>query len=138
MKIEYCLRLPRQRFRTTEIMAQERSLPTRPPRITCLLALAHRLEELVRSGDSADYAQLAKLGHISRARMSQILKLLTLAPSIQEYILFLPPRAAGDDTITERELRKVVREPTWDRQRVLFDQLLRHRRMRNAEPPPGR
>jgi len=57
--------------------------------------------------------------------MSQIVKLLMLAPSIQEYILWLPPRRAGKEGITERDLRKVVREARWDRQRVLFDRLIR-------------
>jgi hypothetical protein len=97
----------------------------RAPRVTCLLALAHRFEELVRSGEMRDYADIARLGRVSRARISQILKLLTLAPSIQEYILWLPPRTAGKEGITERDLRNVVREPRWDRQRVLFEKLLR-------------
>ena len=57
--------------------------------------------------------------------MSQILKLLTLAPSIQEYILWLPPRTAGREGITERDLRNVVREPRWDLQRLLFEKLVR-------------
>jgi hypothetical protein len=96
----------------------------RAPRITCLLALAYRFEELVRSGAVRDYADIARLGRVSRARVSQILKLLTLAPSIQEHLLFLPPRVARDEPITERDLRLVVREPRWDRQRELFARLL--------------
>jgi hypothetical protein len=95
----------------------------RPPRVTCLLALAHRFEALVQSGEVKDYADLARAGRVSRARVSQILKLLLLAPSIQEHILGLPPRAAGEEPITERDLRKVVQEPRWDRQRFLFEKL---------------
>jgi hypothetical protein len=53
------------------------------------------------------------------------LKLLTLAPSIQEFILNLPPRVAGKEGLTERDLRKVVSEPLWDCQRVLFEKLIR-------------
>jgi hypothetical protein len=37
-----------------------------------------------------DYAELARLGRVTRARMTQIMKLLDLAPDIQEQILFLP------------------------------------------------
>ena len=85
-----------------------------------MLALAHRFEELVRSREVKDYADLARLGRVSRARVSQILKLLTLAPPIQELILNLPPRAPGEKTITERHLRDVLSEPRWDRQRVVF------------------
>jgi hypothetical protein len=47
--------------------------------------------------------------------------LLHLAPSIQEYILFL---AAGDARfIPELGLRQIAREPRWDRQRALFERL---------------
>ena len=124
MKIEYILPGGRAQSARTEILAPDQVIRGRPPRVTCLLALAHHFEELVRSNKMKDYADLARLGRVSRARISQILKLLTLAPSIQEYILLLPPRAGGDDSITERDLRRVVREPRWDRQRVLFEQIL--------------
>ncbi len=66
--------------------------------------------------------QLARLGHITPARLTQIMVLLHLAPSIQEYLLFL---SAGDARfVTELGLRKIAREPRWDRQRKLFDQRL--------------
>ena len=123
MKIEYALPGYGARVKTG-IILQEPVECVRPPRITCLLALAHRFEALVRSGEIRDYADLARLGRVSRARMSQILKLLTLAPSIQEYILWLPPRTAGREGITERDLRNVVREPRWDLQRLLFEKLV--------------
>lgn len=130
MKIEYTL-ADRTAKPSTEIMVPEPVLRARPPRITCLLALAHHCEELVRSGQVKDDASLAALGRASRARISQIMKLLTLTPSIQEEILLLPPRSASNRSITERDLRTLVREPRWDRQRALFEQLLP-----KAEPPP--
>ena len=99
------------------------AMGSRPPRLACLLALAHRFEQLVKTGAVRDYAEIARLGGVSRARVSQILNLLALAPSIQEQILFLSPRPAGDDPLTERDLRRVVRELEWDRQRQLFERL---------------
>jgi len=48
------------------------------------MALALRLEQLVRSGAVKDYATLAELGGVSRARISQIMNLIHLAPGIQE------------------------------------------------------
>jgi hypothetical protein len=56
----------------------------RVPRVSRLLALALRLDRLVHAGAIADYATLARLGHVSRARVSQILGLVLLAPDIQE------------------------------------------------------
>jgi hypothetical protein len=94
----------------------------RSPRIARLMALAHKLDALVRSGAVTGYAELARLGHISPARLTQILVLLHLAPSLQEYLLFL---SAGDARfISESGLRKIAREPRWDRQRELFEQQL--------------
>jgi len=102
--------------------------PTEPqgraPRIARLLALSHKLDKMVRSGEISGYSQLARLGHISSARLTQIMVLLHLAPAIQEYILFLS--AADARYITELGLRKIAREPRWDRQRELFEQFFRN------------
>ena len=89
----------------------------RVSRISRLMALAIRFEQLVRDGVVADYAELARLGHVTRARMTQIMNLLHLAPDIQEELLFLPSVTVGKDPITERELRAVVAEADWRKQR---------------------
>ena len=59
------------------------------------MALALRFEQLIRDGTVHDQADRARLSHISRARVTQIMDLLLLAPEIQEEILFLPPVAVG-------------------------------------------
>ena len=87
------------------------------PLVARLLALAHRFEKLVRDSVVADYAELARLGHVTWARIAQIMNLLHLAPDIQEKLLFLPPVELGRDSVTERELREVVAEVDWKRQR---------------------
>jgi hypothetical protein len=61
------------------------------PRIARLMALAIRFQGLLREKKIRDYVELARLGRVTRARMTQIMKLLDLAPDIQEQILFLPP-----------------------------------------------
>ena len=73
-------------------------------RIARLMALAIRFEGLLRDGTIRDYAELARRGHVTRARMTQIMKLLDLAPDIQEQILFLPPIKG----LNERNLRPIV------------------------------
>lgn len=89
----------------------------RVPRVTRLLALAHRFEKLIRDGEVRDYADLARLGHVSRARLSQIMDLLLLAPEIQEQILFMEPVTAGNDPVRERQLREMVVVADWGRQK---------------------
>jgi hypothetical protein len=80
----------------------------RVPRISKLMALAIKMERSVRAREVSDYAALAALGPISRARMSQILNLTNLAPEIQETLLFLPKTFQGPDSITERHMRKIA------------------------------
>lgn len=88
----------------------------RPARIACLVALAHRFDGMVRSGVVRDYAELARIGHVTRARMTQIMNLLNLAPDIQEYLLWLPAGCG----IPERVLRPIAAEVRWHRQRASF------------------
>lgn len=97
------------------------------PRIAKLIALAIRCEELVRRGEVADYADLARLGHVTRARMTQIMNLLNLAPDIQEEILFLPSTTRGSDPIGERDLRPITAIADWRAQRRMWKALLVNR-----------
>jgi hypothetical protein len=89
------------------------------PRIARLMALAIRFESLVRDERVRDYAELARLGRVTRARMTQIMKLLDLAPDIQERVLFLPPIRG----LNERNLRPVASRIDWNEQRRLFQKL---------------
>src|SRR5262249_11782504 len=69
--------------------------PGRVPRVAKLLALAQRFEEQLREGVVTSYAELAQLGQVTPARVSQVMALLGLAPDIQEAILFLPRTVRG-------------------------------------------
>jgi hypothetical protein len=84
----------------------------RIPRISRLMALAIRIHGLVSEGRFRDYAEVAHLGHVSRARLSQILNLLNLDPAIQEAVLFLPRIVAGADRVTEKRLMAWIRMGT--------------------------
>jgi hypothetical protein len=90
------------------------------PRVSRLMALAIRFDGLVRQGEIRDYADLARLGCVSRARITQIMNLLNLSPDIQESILFLPMTAKGCDPIREKYLRAITTEPYWHRQRRMW------------------
>jgi hypothetical protein len=68
---------------------------------------------LIQDGIAVDYADLARLGHVTRARVTQIMNLLNLAPDIQEQILCWPPVTDGKDPISERGIRNVVTELDW-------------------------
>src|SRR5262249_55669955 len=89
---------------------------SRIPRIARLLALAWHVEGLVRSGTISSYAAAARLGHVSRARLSQILGLLNLAPDLQEQLLFLQPPARGRQSLVLRHVLTVAAALDWQEQ----------------------
>jgi len=98
----------------------------RIPRITRLMALAIKFDGYLRDGVVADYAELARAGHVTRARITQIMDLNLLAPDIQEAILHLLHTVRGRDRIRERHLRPIATVPTWSRQRKLWLKLSAH------------
>jgi hypothetical protein len=92
----------------------------RIPRVARLMALAIHFDDLLRQGLARDQADLARLGQVTQARMSQIMSLLNLAPDIQEAILFLPAVKAGRPDLILADLLPIAREWEWGRQRKLW------------------
>jgi hypothetical protein len=93
----------------------------RVPRVSRIMALAIRFDGLIRDGVVKDQAELARLGHVSRARLTQIMDLLLLAPDIQEAVLFLPTGKHGrHGGIIEIELRPIAAMPSWGKQRRMW------------------
>jgi hypothetical protein len=88
----------------------------RIPRISRLMALAIKFEDMIARGEVRDCADLARLGYVTRARITQIMNLLLLAPEIQEQILFL--KLDPCFTIGERQMRDIIAEVDWQLQRT--------------------
>jgi hypothetical protein len=107
----------------------------RVPRIARLLALAHRLDCLLRTGVVRDYAELARLGRVTRARISQIMALLLLAPDLQEQILFLPRTERGRDPVILHDLLPIAATADWRRQRRLWECFRRGGRREACDRP---
>jgi hypothetical protein len=89
-------------------------------RVAHLMALAWRFEKLVQSGEVKDYAHLARLGRVTRARISQIINLLQLAPDLQERLLFMTGPAHGRDPVHLTRLQPIAAALNWGRQRRLW------------------
>lgn len=125
MKVEVDVRFDRgrrgrKRATTGKPPVPSSATPGRLPRVTKLMALAIRFERLVQAGEVASYAELARLGHVTRARMTQIMAFLHLAPDIQDALLNLPPVERGRDPVTERDIRPILAEMAWARQRRIW------------------
>lgn len=113
----------RERAAEAAAGARRRPSPGRVPRVARLMALAIRFDALVREGAVSTQAELAAVGHVTRARVTQIMNLLHLAPDLQEAILFMPPVASGRDPVTEHELRPLAAEVDWELQRRLWHRI---------------
>jgi hypothetical protein len=112
--VDFCARGKGRRnskaFSSLQLLSEVPAASSSIPRTARLMALAIRFDGLLRAEEFRDYAQLVRLGRVARARMTQIMKLLDLAPDIQEQILFLPNR----NRLTERTLRPVVSRIDWN------------------------
>jgi hypothetical protein len=96
------------------------STNTRPrvPRITRLMALAIKFQDMVDRGEIQDYADLARLGYVTRARITQIMNLLLLAPDIQECLL--GQAELSTSALPERCLRSIAKHVFWRDQRAAW------------------
>ena len=84
------------------------------PRISRLLELALMMEQMMQEGTVANYCELAHLGRVSRARITQIMNVLHLAPEIQEDLLL---GSRPIDWLRESALRKLSTIVLWSEQR---------------------
>ena len=87
------------------------------PRITHTVARALMFEHAIANGEAADHADLARLTATTRERVSQVMKMMQLAPDIQDEILRLPPKQRRHRAITVPEVTAIAKEILWDDQR---------------------
>ena len=85
-----------------------------PSRLARMLALAHHVERLIEAGELESYSAAALALGITRARLTQVMNLLLLAPQIQDEVL-LANRTKG-----ERSLRGLSSIAAWERQIEVF------------------
>jgi hypothetical protein len=76
------------------------------------MALAIHFDGLIPKGVVPDYADLARLGGVTRVWITRIMNLLNLPPWKQE-ILFLAGARSGREVPTERDLRKISAQANW-------------------------
>jgi hypothetical protein len=91
-------------------------LPGRLPRVTQVMALAIQFQDMIERGEAKYYADLARLGCLTRERMSQIMELIWLAPDIQEEILSFAATAGGRFPISELAVRRIAGNLSWEEQ----------------------
>jgi hypothetical protein len=94
----------------------------RIPRVTQVLALALAFQEMIATGRARNYQDLANRTGVTGERLSQVMKLIWLAPAIQQEILYLPGYN-GRYPITESAVRSIAGEWWWPEQLKLWSGL---------------
>jgi len=91
-----------------------RGKPKEPktPRVVELLRKALEWQAILESGKASNQAEIAGRDGITRARVTQVMGLLRLAPEIQEFILSMA-EVVGRPSVTERALRPICRLTSW-------------------------
>ena len=89
------------------------------PRVSRLMALAIHFNEMLGTGEASDMIELARRGHVTQPRMSQIMALNQLHPDIQETLLNLPS-TKGKPEIHEKRLRPIAAMLRWEDQRAAW------------------
>ncbi len=121
------------RARTTQ--RRDRLAERKPATVARRLALAHRLDADIQAGVYEDQADVARQHGLTRARLTQLMNLLLLAPDIQEELLALEV-PAGREPISERALRPLTETLLWSEQRTLWRGIRTEDNGRH-QPQPG-
>lgn len=93
----------------------------KPPtsiRLSRLMALAIRFEDLIKSGEVENYSELAARYGVERGRISQIMHLRLLAPDIQEKLLSLDE---SEENLYLKHMLPICRIAYWEAQRTTLD-----------------
>ena len=95
----------------------------RPAKVAQQLALAHHLQAAIDRGAIADRADVARKLGLTRARVTQLLDLLLLAPDLQAAVLAMEA-VDGAEPMAERTLRAVAHAGSWAEQRGAWSKLM--------------
>jgi hypothetical protein len=87
----------------------------RLPRVTQVLALALSFQDMIATGGAKNYEDLAHRTGVTAERLSQVMKLIWLAPAIQQEILYLPG-CGGRHPLTECAVRSIAATWSWPEQ----------------------
>jgi len=95
----------------------------RTPRVVEFLRKALEWQALLESGEAKNQADIARREGISRVRVTQVMRLLRLAPEIQQHVLALP-ETIRRQVISERALRPIAHLEDVTDQKARFQELI--------------
>lgn len=103
-------------------------------RVVELLQMAKEWQRQLEAGDVDTQAEITRREGITRARVTQVMAMLRLAPEIQQSILSMPDTVRRP-IITERALRPIAQTADLDDQRLRFQELIGKQKGSGSDRP---
>ncbi len=92
------------------------------PRLRHTLILAYHIQDIISGNKAKDFTQIAKWLNMTKARLSQIMNFVNLAPCIQEEILLSKNNKIQE--LTEYKIHAITIESDWEKQKKLWKELI--------------
>lgn len=93
------------------------------PKLRQYLVLAYQIQATLEKDKTATLKQIGEWLNMIPARICQIMNILLLCPKIQRDILLSESEKLYN--LSEYNIRKIVREPLWEKQIKMWDALLK-------------
>ncbi len=93
------------------------------PRLRQYLVLAYQIQETLDHDNTMNAKQISEWLHMTPPRVSQILNLLFLCPTIQKEILLSNDKKIC--SLTEHKILAVTKEIDWEKQQTIWNELLK-------------
>ncbi len=122
MALQFDFNVPLTQLKNVRVKHKDGRSIHNEPRLRKSLLLAYQVEQIISEGRAKDFTQASRWLNITKARLSQIMGLLNLAPSIQEAILLNYSDKLRK--ITVQDILPITAESDWAQQSVLWVNLI--------------
>ena len=118
--LQFDFNVPIEKLKTIRIKKNDHAIQ-REPRLRQTLILAYQIEQIIEDKLARDFTEVADWLSMTKARLSQIMSLLYLAPAIQEEILLTDSPKIYQVTVDT--IQYIALEIDWNRQSILWNAL---------------
>lgn len=118
--LQFDFNVPIENLKTIRIKKNDHTIQ-REPRLRQSLLLAYQIEQIIEDKLARDFTEVADWLSMTKARLSQIMSLLNLAPTIQEEILLTDSPKIYQSTVDT--IQYIALEIDWQKQSILWNAL---------------
>ena len=118
--LQFDFNVPIEKLKTIRIKKNDHAIQ-REPRLRQSLILAYQIEQMIEDKHARDFTEVADWLSMTKARLSQIMGMLNLSPTIQEEILLTDSPKIYQFTVDT--VQHIALEIDWKKQSLLWASL---------------